>query len=144
MFTTPAPIIANACSQLTPDEEQRFRGVEYLGIVCSSLLLKKPLSKYYVTNITDDWVPLTAVIEMTTIVDPAELGGHSLVYLPKYMMSDEPGFAETDEVIRERCLATLEKMYPHFSRDDVRPFARRAPATSWPCRRWAIRSGCRR
>jgi protoporphyrinogen oxidase len=122
VFTTPAPIIANVCPQLTADEQARFRGIEYLGIVCSSLLLKKPLSKYYVTNITDDWVPLTAVIEMTTIVDRAELGGHALVYLPKYMMSDEPGFTETDDVIRERCLATLERMYPDFSRDDVLAF----------------------
>lgn len=122
VFTTPSPIIANVCPQLTSDEQTRFRGIEYLGIVCSSLLLKKPLSKYYVTNITDDWVPLTAVIEMTTIVDPAELNGHALVYLPKYMMSDEPGFAETDEAIRERCLSTLERMYPNFSRDDLAAF----------------------
>jgi protoporphyrinogen oxidase len=122
VFTTPASIIARACPQLTDDELERFRGVEYLGIVCSSLLLNKPLSKYYVTNITDDWVPLTAVIEMTTIVDRAELGGHALVYLPKYMMSDDPGFAESDEEVRERCLATLEKMYPDFSRDDVLAF----------------------
>jgi protoporphyrinogen oxidase len=119
VFTTPAPIIAATCPQLADDERQRFQGVEYLGIVCSSLLLKKPLSPYYVTNITDDWVPLTAVIEMTTIVDPADLGGHSLVYLPKYVMSDDPAFAESDETVRERCLATLERMHPHFSRDDV-------------------------
>jgi protoporphyrinogen oxidase len=122
IFTTPTPTISHACPQLTADERRRFDGVEYLGIVCSSLLLKKPISKYYVTNITDTWVPLTAVIEMTTIVDKAELGGHSLVYLPKYMMADEPGFNETDEVVRERYLSTLEKMHPHFSRDDVLAF----------------------
>lgn len=122
VFTTPAPIVARACPQLTGAEQQLFNGVEYLGIVCSSLLLKKPISPYYVTNITDTWVPLTAVIEMTTIVDPAELGGHSLVYLPKYMIATDPAFAESDEVIRERCLQTLEKMYPHFSRDDVLAF----------------------
>lgn len=122
IFTTPAPVVADACPQLSAEERQRFAGVEYLGIVCSSLLLKKPLSPYYVTNITDGWVPLTAVIEMTTIVDPEELGGNSLIYLPKYMMSDDPGFAESDEDIRERCLSTLEKMYPHFSRDDVLAF----------------------
>lgn len=122
IFTTPAPTIAHACPQLMADERRRFNGVEYLGIVCSSLLLKKPISKYYVTNITDTWVPLTAVIEMTTIVDKSELGGNSLVYLPKYMMADEPGFDETDETIRERCLSTLEKMHPHFSRKDVLAF----------------------
>jgi protoporphyrinogen oxidase len=122
VFTTPAPVIAAACPQLNADERRRFEGIEYLGIVCSSLLLKKPLSPYYVTNITDGWVPLTAVIEMTTIVDPAELGGHSLVYLPKYVMSDDPAFNESDDIIRERCLSTLERMYPQFSRDDVLAF----------------------
>jgi len=122
VFTTPASIVAAACPQLSDDERRRFKGVEYLGIVCSSLLLKKPISPYYVTNITDGWVPLTAIIEMTTIVDRAQVGGHSLVYLPKYMMSDDPGFAETDDQVRERCLATLEKMHPHFSRDDVLAF----------------------
>jgi protoporphyrinogen oxidase len=122
VFTTPAPIIAATCPQLGAEERRRFREVEYLGIVCSSLLLKKPISPYYVTNITDDWVPLTAIIEMTTIVDPKELDGHSLVYLPKYVMSDDPAFAESDEVVRERCLATLERMHPHFKRDDVLAF----------------------
>jgi protoporphyrinogen oxidase len=122
VFTTPAPIVARVCPQLAAAEKARFEGVEYLGIVCSSLLLKKPLSPYYVTNITDEWVPLTAIIEMTTIVDPAELGGRSLVYLPKYMMSDDPGFGETDDAVRERCLATLERMHPNFSRDDVLAF----------------------
>lgn len=122
VFTTPAGIIGRACPQLSSAERERFEGVRYLGITCSSLLLKKPLSPYYVTNITDTWVPLTAVIEMTTIVDPAELGGRSLVYLPKYMVAEDPAFADTDDAVRERCLATLEKMYPHFSRDDVEAF----------------------
>ena len=122
VFTTPAGIIGRACPQLTPDERERFNGVRYLGITCASLLLKKPLSKYYVTNITDTWVPITAVIEMTTIVDPNELGGRSLVYLPKYMVADDPAFADSDDAVRERCLTTLEKMYSHFSRDDVEAF----------------------
>jgi hypothetical protein len=38
------------------------------------------------------------------------------------MMSDDPAFAETDDEVRERCLTTLEKMHPHFSRDDVLAF----------------------
>jgi len=122
VFTVPTPIITGACPDLSNDERQRFAGVDYLGIICSSLLLKNPLSPYYVTNITDNWVPLTAVIEMTTIVDPNELGGHSLVYLPKYVTSDDPAWQSTDDEIREQNLATLERMYPHFKRDDVLAF----------------------
>lgn len=122
VFTTPTPVISRALPDLTAGERERFDGVRYLGIVCASLLLKKPISKYYVTNITDAWVPLTAVIEMTTIVDREELGGHALVYLPKYVPSDDPLFEESDGSLRERWIGTLEKMYPHFSRDDVQAF----------------------
>jgi protoporphyrinogen oxidase len=122
VFTTPSGIIGRACPQLTPAERERFDGIRYLGITCPSLLLKQPLSPYYVTNITDSWVPITAVIEMTTIVDPKDLGGRSLVYLPKYMVAEDPAFADSDDAVRERCLSTLEKMYPHFSRDDVEAF----------------------
>ena len=124
VMTVPSPLIAKMCqSILTESERQRLSGVRYLGVVCASLLLKKPISKYYVTNIIDTWVPLTAVIEMSTIIDSnKELGGHHLVYLPKYMPDDHAGHAVTDDEYKETCLSTLEKMYPHFSREDVVDF----------------------
>lgn len=119
VLTIPSPIIADICPDLNADERQRLADTQYMGVVCTSLLLKKPISEYYVTNITDD-VPMTAVIEMSTIVDSEqELGGHSLVYLPKYLPQDDPGLQESDADIEERFLTTLEKMYSHFSRDDV-------------------------
>lgn len=118
-FTTPSGTIARAMQTLPEEQRTRHEGVEYLGIVCASLLMKKPLTEYYVTNITDEWVPLTAVIEMTTIVDPAELGGRHLVYLPKYVPADDPLFERSDQELREEWLTALEKMHPHFSRDDV-------------------------
>lgn len=119
LFTIPSPLIAKVCPQLDPQEKKQHENIQYMGVVCTSLLLKKPISPYYVTNITDD-VPMTAVIEMSTIVDPdKELGGHSLVYLPKYLPQDSPGLQEPDDVIEERFLSTLEGMYDHFSRDQV-------------------------
>ena len=121
--TIASPLIAKQVPQLTEDEKEKLTNIRYLGVVCGSLLLKKPISKYYVTNITDTWVPLTGVIEMSTIVDSQkELGGNHLVYLPKYMRDDHEGLKESDETFKERCLATLEKMYDHFSREDVLEF----------------------
>ena len=122
IMTTPNSILSRVCSDLNEDEKQRFDSVEYLGIVCAAVLLKKGLSPYYVTNITDDWVPMTAVIEMTTIVDPEELGGNSLVYLPKYVPSDHELFEKSDQEIQESFLSALDRMYPEFSRDDVIDF----------------------
>ena len=121
--TVASPVIADTCDELAADQAAAHRGIKYLGVVCASMLLDQPISPYYVTNITDTWVPLTAVIEMTTIVDPdAELGGHHLVYLPKYMPDDHPDLNESDADYRERCLSTLEKMYDEFDRSRVRAF----------------------
>ena len=94
----------------------------YQGIVCASLLTKRPLAGYYVTNITDAWVPFTAVIEMTALVDRARFGGNSLVYLPRYLAQDDPEWARSDDEVREEFLAALERMYPAFRRDDVLAF----------------------
>lgn len=118
--TVPSPIIARTCGQLTSDEQARLASAEYLGVVCTSLLLDRPLGGYYVTNITDSWVPLTGVIEMGSIVAPEYLGGNYLVYLPRYVLASDPAIAEPDADIHERCLATLEKMYPNFDRSQVK------------------------
>ena len=119
--TVPAAVAVRMCPALNEEEQAKLLGVEYQGIICASLLLKKPLAKYYVTNITDD-TPFTAVIEMTTLVDPAELGGRSLVYLPKYLPQDAAMWNESEESIRERFVAAIEKIYPHFTRDDLLAF----------------------
>ena len=122
IMTTPNSILSRVCTDLSQDERDRFDKVEYLGIVCASVLLKKPLSPYYVTNITDDWVPMTAVIEMTTIVDPRELKGQSLVFLPKYVPAEHELFEKPDDEIQESFLSAMERMYSDFTRDDVVDF----------------------
>ncbi len=121
--TIASPLIARSCNELTNVEKHQLENIRYLGVVCASMLLKESISPYYVTNITDTWVPLTAVIEMSTIVNSkTQLGGNHLIYLPKYLPDDHEGLNETDEDYKEKCLSTLEKMYDHFSRDKVLDF----------------------
>jgi len=120
--TVPSGVIPRMIPDLSEDESQRHRQIEYQGIVCASLLLKKPLAEYYVTNITDGNAPFTGVIEMTTLVDRKEFNDHSLVYLPYYVPQDDPIFDQTDEQIREQSLVGLESMYPEFDRNDLVDF----------------------
>ncbi len=117
--TVPATVAASVCEGLSEDETARLRGIKYLGIVCASLLLRKPLTGFYVTNIPDPGIPFTAGVEMTTLVDRAELGGNALVYLPKYVDPDDPVFSLPDEELREIFLTGLERMVPAFDRRDL-------------------------
>ena len=122
VVTVPAPVAARVCQGLSVDEAARLQGIQYLGIVCASLLLRKPLAGYYVVNITDPGIPFTAVVEMSTLVDRSELGGHTLVYLPKYVDPEDPIFDLPDGEIQETFLAALERMVPGFDRRDLLAF----------------------
>lgn len=122
VLTVPSPVAARACSGLSEKESERLNKVRYQGIICASLLLKKPLADFYVTNITDERVPFTAVIEMSALVDRQQFGGNALVYLPKYVDSDDEAFSLSDEEIEAGFLEALESMYPHFERGDVLSF----------------------
>ncbi|HEY0511156.1 MAG TPA: NAD(P)/FAD-dependent oxidoreductase [Thermoanaerobaculia bacterium] len=120
--TVPAPLAARICEGLSADEAARLQGIQYLGIVCASLLLKKPLAGFYVTNITDPGIPFTAVVEMSALVDRSQFGGSALVYLPKYVDPDDPAFDPSDREIEESFLAALGRMIPTFDRADLLAF----------------------
>lgn len=122
VMATPPRISAALCADLPEPALGRLRDVPTQGVVCAALLTREPLSPYYVTNITDRWVPFTGVIEMTALVHRERFGGNSLVYLPLYLPVDDPGWGENDDSLRERFLTALEKMYPHFRRDQVIDF----------------------
>jgi len=122
VVTAASPVASRLCPQLTAKEHALLEGVEYQGILCASLLLDRPISPYYITNIVDGWVPFTAVIEMSALVDRAAFGGRSLVYLPKYVPSGDAAFERSDADVEEEFLGALERMYPHFDRAAVRSF----------------------
>jgi protoporphyrinogen oxidase len=118
VVTVASPLAAQMCRGLTDDEYARLRGTRYEGIVCVSLLLRKPLSGFYLTYLSEP-MPFTAVVEMTAFVDPSQLGGWSLVYLPKYLAPDDPLLARSDDDILDAFLPALSRVYPHVGRDDV-------------------------
>lgn len=120
VVTAAAPVAAKLCPALEPDELRRLESIPYLGVVCMSVVLRKPLAGYYVTNIVDPSIPFTGVIEMTALVDKDQLGGQNLVYLPKYVDPADPLLDESDSVIEERFTAHLLKMYQgYISREDI-------------------------
>ena len=121
ILTCPSPVAGALLADGDPNEREALRGIRYQGIVCASVLMRCPLSKYYVTNITDD-APFTGVIEMTALVDKREFDGRTLVYLPRYAAPNDEIFETADEEIERTFLNGLEKMYPNFRRQDVIAF----------------------
>jgi protoporphyrinogen oxidase len=122
VLTMASPMAARICDGLTARERDLLNGIQYQGVICASLLLKQPLAGYYVTNITDGWVPFTAVIEMSALADKSQFGGNALVYLPKYVPPDDPAFFLSDQELQTLFLDALLRMYPNLRRSDLLSF----------------------
>ena len=116
VVTPAAPLAAAICPELTAGELDRLNGVTYQGIVCASVVLRRPLGGYYLTYITDPATPFTAVVEMTAFVPPSELAGNHLVYLPKYVAPDDPLLDADDDAVRASFVPYLKRMYPDLRR----------------------------
>jgi protoporphyrinogen oxidase len=120
--TLQAPIFSRLIPDANPQYLELLAKTEYLGIICPLLVLDRPLTGYWTINITDERVPFTGVIETTSYIDPQYLGGHHLVYLPKYTAPGSPWVKKSDEEIREIWMSNLEAMFPSFDRSWVRYF----------------------
>lgn len=110
--------------RLTPGLNDEYRNylneTRYMGIICPLLVLDRALTGYWTLNITDESIPFTGVIETTSYIDPKYVGGHHLVYLPKYTQPDSPWFKMSDDEVREVWLQNLEKMFPQFRREWIK------------------------
>lgn len=109
----------NIAEGLTAAEIEKHNAVKYLGVICPSVLLRKSISPYYVTNITDNWPPFTGIIEMTALIDQKETKGFHLIYLPKYVNPDDELFTRNEKDIQDIFLGSLYKMYPQLSPEDL-------------------------
>lgn len=124
VITTPGPIAQRlipspqASGGATADVHAALERVPYLGCICVSVVLRRPLTGGYLTYVTDR-TPYTAVVEMTNLIDPAQLGDRHLIYLPRYCAADDPAFAEDEKVVTERAVGDLLSRYPGLTPDDV-------------------------
>lgn len=112
--------------RLIPDAPTQYRemleNIKYLGIIVGLAVLDRSLSGYWTINITEEDVPFTGIIETTSYIDPKYVGGHHLVYLPKYTSPSSDWQKRTDEEIQEIWLEQLERMFPEFNRSWIRYF----------------------
>lgn len=97
----------------------RLEPQRYLGIVCLVLKLSASVSPYYTVNITDRSIPFTTVVETSRVIGSENLGGHSLLYVPKYVAPDSPYFDRSDEQIQAEFLHHLGRMFPDFRPEQI-------------------------
>jgi protoporphyrinogen oxidase len=122
LATVQSPIFSRLIPGADADYLDFLSKTDYLGIVAPLLVLDRPLTSYWTINITDDQIPFTGVIETTAYIDPKYVGGHHLVYLPKYTAPGSPWLKKSDEEIRQTWLGYLRTMFPEFDQSAIQYF----------------------
>ena len=101
--------------------QETLRNIHYQGTACALIGLNKGLMKdgNYWLNIKAD-IPFGAVIEHTNFM-PFEDYGEHLVYITSYFQNEKDIlWKKTEEEVLDSYLRGLEKIFPGFSKAEVR------------------------
>ena len=112
--TVPSNVFEKMVPGLPADYKAKLNALRYEAAVVAILELDRKLSDIYWLNIADDDMPFTGIIEHTNFIDPAVYGGRRFVYLSKYLETDHPDFAMSDDALVEKYLPYLKRINPEF------------------------------
>jgi protoporphyrinogen oxidase len=98
---------------------RRLDQIEYLGVICSLLVLKRRVSPYYVINLLDGTLPFTGIVESTNLIPSHYFGKRHLVYLPKYVTKDDPLSNLSDQEISSIFFEKLRSVFPDLNEKDL-------------------------
>lgn len=148
LMTMPAPAIMRMVPSLSEEYKARLRMPAYLGMVCIALVLRRPVSSFYLTNIAED-VPFTGVVEMTNLIDAGRnTNGYSLLYLPKYTASADPLFLAGEDEVWDRFSPAFWRMFPTLRPSDIvsrhcfrEPYVQPVPTLNYSDRAPTVETG---
>jgi len=120
--TVPTPAFAAILNGASPEYLQKIERIDSIGVMCALLRLKKSLTPYFWTNISDPAVSLAGVIEYTNLNPCPHFGGDSIIYLPQYLPSTDERYALADEKLLEEYKGYLQRINPGFSEDWIREY----------------------
>ena len=116
--TAPLSVVPKIIPDLPEDLLQAYNSINYIGVVCVIVKLKKPLTEYFWLNINDPNMDIPGLVEFSNI-RPLE---NHIVYVPYYLPHDHPTFKETDQYYKEKITRYFEVMNPDLNDDDFIDF----------------------
>jgi protoporphyrinogen oxidase len=123
LFTPAFPAIADLFDGVTDSKWiDSLRRVNYLGNMCLVLEMDRSLSDTYWLNVNDPGFPFVGVIEHTNFDPPANYGGNHIVFLSRYIATDDPVWKYGDEQYLEYALEHLKRMFPEMQRSWIKEY----------------------
>ena len=95
---------------------KKFRGI---GVIVCIAKIKKKLSKYYWTSVTDEKLPFNAVIQQNNLFSKSK---EEIIYTSKYTSEFSKLYMMDKKNLSKKIFKNLENIYKDFSKKDVIEF----------------------
>lgn len=115
LSTVAIPELLRVVPDLPDETRERWSAVSYAHALCPVLVLDRPLTPFYWTNVGDVGMPFGGFIEHTNYVPASRYGGHHVVYLSDYVLPDDPKWAMPDRDLWELYLPAVSRLAPAFA-----------------------------
>jgi protoporphyrinogen oxidase len=112
--TIPLPYVPRVMPDLPDDILQRFKALKNVAVVCVIAKLRKPLTENFWLNTNDPEMDIPGLVEYSNLRPMAQ----PIVYVPFYVPSEHPKFAEPDQVFLDKVQRYLKKINPTLVDDD--------------------------
>jgi protoporphyrinogen oxidase len=117
--TVALPILLSLLPKEKSEYFNKASQIQYIGVVCMLLNLRKPFSNNYWTNINDPRISFNGIIEYTNLNTTIRRDDLNLLYVPYYLSTSEPRFHYDDESLFQEYVTALKCVNPQFSEDWV-------------------------
>lgn len=109
--------------EILPDNlntyKKNLKSIVFLGNVCLVLLLKKSLSDFYWTNVTNPNAPFVGIIEHTKWADITGNENEHLVYISSYITNEDKRIKMDADELVEYYLNYIRELFPDFNKNDI-------------------------
>jgi protoporphyrinogen oxidase len=120
LFTPSFPIIADILKDVAnPGWLRSLQRVKYLGNMCLVLQLDRSLSDTYWLNVNDPGFPFVGVIEHTNFDPPENYQGKHLVFVSRYLATQDPVWSFSDDQYLDFAVEHLQRMFPEMKKSWV-------------------------
>jgi len=127
LSTVPSPLLNSFCEFNSPEKEL-IDEKEWMGVVCTVLLVKKPITDYMWLNVTDEKIPFVGVIDYTHLNPEYLINDNRIIYIPDYVSTNHKHYEMNKDQLLKKIYKSLKIINPGFNEACVEEaFVFRAP-----------------
>jgi protoporphyrinogen oxidase len=112
--TVALPVLGRLVADRRDTYFENVRRIEYIGIACLLMSLKRSFSTRFWTNVNDPRISFNGFIEQTNLNRNLQLAGLNVLYIPFYLPTTHARFTSADDALLAEYVPMLRLMNPSF------------------------------